>query len=151
MTIVHASAVGIDGTAVLLSGPSGAGKSDLALRLIDGGAGLIADDQVVLSVRDGSLIASAPPEIAGQLEVRGVGLLTFPTIPQLAVGLAVDLTPHREIVRLPSEQRCDFLGVPVPMIRISGMEASAAAKVRSAVRALADKSFRCGAFGEQSA
>ncbi|HEX3418624.1 MAG TPA: serine/threonine protein kinase, partial [Stellaceae bacterium] len=46
--LVHATAIAIDGRAVLLRGPSGAGKSDLALRLIDGGARLVADDQVEL-------------------------------------------------------------------------------------------------------
>jgi len=44
--LVHATAIAIDGRAVLLRGPSGAGKSDLALRLIDAGARLVADDQV---------------------------------------------------------------------------------------------------------
>ena len=34
--------------AVLLRGPSGAGKSDLALRLIEAGARLVADDQTEL-------------------------------------------------------------------------------------------------------
>ena len=42
--LVHATAVAIEGEAVLLRGASGAGKSDLALRLIDGGARLVADD-----------------------------------------------------------------------------------------------------------
>ena len=58
---VHASCVALDGNGVLLRGPSGSGKSDLALRLIDGGAVLVADDQVALTVEGEKILASAPP------------------------------------------------------------------------------------------
>ena len=67
---IHASTVAIEGRAVMIVGPSGAGKSDLALRLIDRGATLVADDYTNLS-RDGdTLVASAPATIAGRIEVR---------------------------------------------------------------------------------
>ncbi len=71
---VHASAVTIGDSGVLLRGPSGSGKSDLALRLIDGGARLVADDRVdIYQTRDGLMMA--PPEsLAGLLEVRGLGI-----------------------------------------------------------------------------
>ncbi len=36
--LIHATAVAIDGEALLLRGPSGAGKSDLALRIVGMGA-----------------------------------------------------------------------------------------------------------------
>ena len=58
--LVHATCVALDGAGVLLRGPSGSGKSDLALRLIDGGARLVADDQVALSAEAGRLVARAP-------------------------------------------------------------------------------------------
>ena len=57
MTLLHATAISINGQAVLLIGPPGSGKSDLALRLIDRGALLIADDQVALTEVDGVLHA----------------------------------------------------------------------------------------------
>ncbi|WP_210432421.1 HPr kinase/phosphorylase [Iodidimonas gelatinilytica] len=60
MTLVHASCVALERGAVLLRGPSGSGKSDLALRLIDGGALLVADDYVALTPRDGLLMAHPP-------------------------------------------------------------------------------------------
>ena len=40
---------------MLLLGASGAGKSDLALRLIDDGARLVADDRTILFVAKGAL------------------------------------------------------------------------------------------------
>ena len=57
---IHGACVDLSGAGVLLRGPSGSGKSDLALRLIDGGASLVADDRVDLEVRDGNLAAHAP-------------------------------------------------------------------------------------------
>jgi len=62
--LVHATAVAIDGGAVLLRGPPGCGKSDLALRLIDRGAQLIADDQALLVRRDAHILVRAPATIA---------------------------------------------------------------------------------------
>ena len=71
--MVHATCVAIGDRAVLLCGPSGSGKSDLALRLIDGGAQLVADDQVVLRAEGGRIVARAPEALAGRMEVRGIG------------------------------------------------------------------------------
>ncbi len=72
--LAHATCVlcGARGAA-LLRGPSGSGKSDLALRLIDGGAKLVADDQVVLTRRGAVLWAAPPTALADRIEVRGVG------------------------------------------------------------------------------
>lgn len=74
METVHATTIAIDGAGVLLRGPSASGKSDLALRLIDDGARLVADDRTVLALRDGIVEASAPPSIRGKIEVRGLGI-----------------------------------------------------------------------------
>ena len=73
MVQVHGTCVDVDGTAVLLLGPAGSGKSDLALRLIDGGARLVADDRAEVRLRDGRLVVSAPPETGGLRGVRGRG------------------------------------------------------------------------------
>ena len=60
---------------MLITGPSGSGKSDLALRLLDRGFTLVSDDQTIVR-RDGDrLLASAPPTIAGKLEIRGIGIV----------------------------------------------------------------------------
>lgn len=74
----QATAVAINGRALLLEGPPGCGKSTLALSLIDRGARLIGDDGVRLTLQDNRLIASAPPNTAGLFEVRNVGLVQMP-------------------------------------------------------------------------
>ena len=67
---IHATAVLLDGKGVVLRGPSGSGKSDLALRLIDEGAILIADDRVDVKIIDGQLHCAPPENLAGMIEVR---------------------------------------------------------------------------------
>ena len=64
-----------DGRAVMIVGPSGSGKSDLALRLLDRGFRLVSDDQTIVRRDGGRLLASAPPSIAGKLEIRGIGIV----------------------------------------------------------------------------
>jgi len=133
--LVHATAIAIDGRAVLIRGPSGAGKSDLALRLIDGGARLVADDQVELRRAGERVLVSAPVAIAGLIEVRGVGILRVEAVAEATLALLVDLVPSAEVDRFP-EIRCeDVLGVAAPSIALSPFEASAAAKLRLALRA----------------
>jgi serine kinase of HPr protein (carbohydrate metabolism regulator) len=135
--LVHATAVAIDGGAVLLRGPPGCGKSDLALRLIEGGARLIADDQAVLQREKNRVIVRAPATIAGLIEVRGVGIVRLDTFPEAPLALVVDLVPAAQVERLP-EPRCEtVLGLAVPLIALAPFEASAAAKLRFALRRLA--------------
>jgi hypothetical protein len=71
--LVHASCVACRGRAILIIGPSGSGKSDLALRLIDRGARLVSDDQTLVTLENGRLLASPPRTIQGLVEVRGLG------------------------------------------------------------------------------
>lgn len=133
MQLVHASTVEIGGHAVMIRGPSGAGKSDLALRLIDGGATLVSDDQTELAAEGGRLFASAPAAIAGLIEVRGLGLVRLPHRDRVPVGLVVDLDRAANVERLPEPMAASFLGKSVPMVRLLAFEASAAAKVRLAM------------------
>ena len=129
---IHASTVAAEGRAVVISGPSGAGKSDLALRLLDRGFSLVSDDQTTIR-RDGDrLIASAPPNIAGKLEIRGVGIVDMDVLKDVPVALFVELTS--EIQRLPDDSReRPQLGVRLPLISIDAMTASAPSKVALAL------------------
>jgi serine kinase of HPr protein (carbohydrate metabolism regulator) len=88
---VHATAVALDGRGVLLLGPSGAGKSDLALRLIDRGWRLVADDRVVVTASDGVALARPPVRLDGLIEVRQVGIVVEPAVRDLPLVLAIDL------------------------------------------------------------
>ncbi len=136
MERVHATSVFVAGRGVLLRGASGSGKSDLALRLIDGGAQLIADDYTELRLVGGAVVMSAPPPIAGRLEVRGIGIVDVPTVAAARLSLIVDLAPASEIARLP-EPRCGTLcGRSFPICTLAPFEASAPAKLRLAVGSL---------------
>lgn len=131
---VHATCVELDGLGVLLRGPSGAGKSDLALRLIEDGAALVADDQVELRAAGNRLLASAPAALAGLLEVRGLGLVRLPARGETVVRLAIDLVPAAEVERLPERQGLSLLAIPLPLYRLCAWQASTPAKVRLLVR-----------------
>ena len=125
---VHASTVAIEGRAVLITGPSGAGKSDLALRLLDRGFTLVSDDRTMLKREGDRLIASAPPNIAGKMEVRGIGIVDVETVNDVPVALLVLLMS--DIERLPDDDNNrQILGVPLPVVSIDAMAASAPSKV----------------------
>jgi HPr kinase/phosphorylase len=136
MQTVHGTTVAIDDTGVLLRGPSGSGKSDLALRLIDEGAMLVADDRSTLSLERGHLMVHALETIRNKIEVRGLGIVNIDARPQIQLGLVVDLAKSAE--RLPAPEAIDILGVSIPLIRLSAFEASSTAKIRLAVRARPD-------------
>ena len=137
MALVHGTSVYLDGHGILLRGESGSGKSDLALRLIDAGARLIADDYTELRRAGGTAIMSAPPEIAGRLEVRGLGIVTVAAVAGARLSLVVDLRSPAEISRLPTPQLVHLCGRSFPALALAPFEASAPAKLRLAVASLA--------------
>jgi serine kinase of HPr protein (carbohydrate metabolism regulator) len=129
---VHGTSVACDGRAVLLTGPSGSGKSDLALRLIDRGFRLVSDDQTILSRAGDRLTASAPTQIQGKMEIRGLGIVEMEADRDVPLALIVELTS--EIERIPAEGRTRrILGHSLPVVRIDAMTASAPAKVALAL------------------
>ena len=129
--MVHATCIAFDGHGILLRGPAGSGKSDLALRAIDRGAQLVADDQVVLT-RDGeTMIASAPSSLHGLIEIRGIGIMRMDTAVQVPVALVADLADTGE--RMPDRRWCEIGGVDISWCAIAPFEASAPAKLRFAL------------------
>jgi serine kinase of HPr protein (carbohydrate metabolism regulator) len=133
--LFHATCVAIGDRAVLLRGPSGSGKSDLALRLIDAGARLVADDQSEVR-RDGdALLVQAPAPIFGLIEVRGVGLVRMDAMPVARLSLIADLVAMQDVERLPEPSSETILGLSIPLVAVAPFEVSAPIKLRLALAA----------------
>lgn len=142
--VLHATAIAIHDRGILLLGQSGSGKSDLALRLIDNGAKLIADDAVQVTACDsqpGRCQAAALPGASGRLMVRDIGIIrldpaltaTAPTLLSLAVSL--DHVPPP----LPGQfaslgQWLPLADRPLPLVHLRPFEASAPRKVLLALQ-----------------
>lgn len=130
---VHASCVAIAGQGVLIVGPSGSGKSDLALRLIDRGARLVADDYCYLEPSPRKIVAAAPSAIAGLIEVRGIGICASPHLDACAVRLVVRLCNDPE--RMPPEEATmSIAGHALPVIEVNPHAASTPIVVEWALR-----------------
>lgn len=95
MEEIHATCVALPSPigplGLLLLGESASGKSDLALRLVDAGGWLVADDRVRLSPQDGLLRARPAPGFEGMLALRGLGLAQIARLEEAPVALAVRL------------------------------------------------------------
>lgn len=134
--VVHATTIttflGGRWQGVLLMGPSGIGKSDLALRAINDGFQLVSDDYSRLWLSGNHLYASAPDTIAGQIEVRGIGIMPQPARPLSRISLCVhcqNTTPER----MPDPLGTSFLGYALPALRLNPLEASTVSKLRMAL------------------
>ncbi len=121
---------------VLLEGNSGDGKSDLALRAMDIGFRLVADDRTLLFVSGTRLFGRAPNALGGLMELRGVGVLSFDRLDHVEIALVATCRPSARIERLPEPRWRDILGVSVPTIEIAPLEASAPAKLCRVIEAL---------------
>jgi len=121
---VHATAVLVGNRAVLIRGPSGAGKSRLAFDLILAGragqipeAVLVGDDRVHLDTHDGQLVVRPVRQLAGLIEIRGLGIRRCDFVPEALVGLVVDLSaPDAERLPPPEALRTEILGILIPRI-----------------------------------
>ncbi len=115
----------------------GGGKSDLAFRLVNNGARLVADDQVELSNENGAVMARAPENLKGALEVRGLGVASVPHVDRAPVALVVDLVEADEVERLPEERSVEIAGAALPVIALAAFEASTEDKILLALQARA--------------
>ena len=124
---IHASAVLVGNRAVLIRGPSGAGKSRLAFDLILAGrsgqippAVLVGDDRVHLDADSGQLTVRPAPVLAGQIEIRGLGIVGCAFAAEAIVGLVIDLAAA-DAERLPPPEALlvRIKGVIVPRIPVS--------------------------------
>jgi len=120
---LHASCVVVGEAGILIRGPSGSGKSLLARDLILEGeaarrfARLVGDDRVRVAALGGRLVATAVPAIAGNIEVRGFGLLTVPYERSAIIRLVIDcLVEEGPRLPLPSDRAIYLEGIPLPRI-----------------------------------
>lgn len=136
MNPYHASAIMLEGRAIMLTGAAGSGKSSLALQLIEHyGATLIGDDRLILSV-DGAGIHVAPhATLAGLLELRGLGLMRLPYAPSAPLGLVINLQEDAP-PRLAEADYFTFADESVPLLAMRGADATTALRIKYAAQAL---------------
>lgn len=135
---IHATTVarlcGAEWRGLMLMGPSGSGKSDLALRLIDAGWRLVADDYSLVWASGGGLYATSPPAIAGRIEARGLGIIRSPSRPMARIAAVIACA--EPIERLPEPETHVMEGVAVPLFRLNPFAASAAVLAARALQTL---------------
>jgi HPr kinase/phosphorylase len=123
---VHASAVKVGDCAVLIRGPSGSGKSRLAFDLILAGrsgqlppAILVGDDRVHLDTDGEKLQVRPARELAGLIEIRGLGIRRCAYVAEATVGLVVDLAADdAERLPPPGALEIQISGVKIPRIPV---------------------------------
>ena len=123
---VHASAVLVGDRAVLIRGPSGSGKSRLAFDLILSGrsgllprAVLVGDDRVHLDTSAGKMLVRPVRELAGLMEIRGLGIRRCDFAAEAIVGLVVDLdATDAERLPPPEALQACINGVMLPRIPV---------------------------------
>ena len=125
----HSTSLVVEDSGLLIIGEPGIGKSDLALRMIDSGAMLIADDITICKKINNFIYLFSPEETKGLLEVREIGIITVPFIENIKLSLVVQLI-NEENIRYPENENCLILGIKVPKIKIYGKNSSAVAKIK---------------------
>ena len=118
---------------VLIEGPSGAGKSDLALRALDHGFRLVADDRVLLWASGGGLFGRAPDVLSGQIEIRGLGVAPTPALRLTRIALVVECVAAAEVERLPDRLMVERAGVAITALRRWPFEPAAPVKLRHTI------------------
>lgn len=124
---------------VLVTGPSGSGKSDLALRLMERGWALVADDRVQLWTSGGALWARAPEVLHGKLEARGLGVVRERAVLMARLVLNAHCEPPEE--RVPDPASAAWLGIAIPRVRVAALEGSAPGKVERALSQALSRGF----------
>jgi HPr kinase/phosphorylase len=126
----HGVLLDVHGIGTLLLGPSGIGKSECALFLVERGHRLVADDQVVLSLRPSEqIVGRAPPLLRNHLELRGIGIINVRDLfganavrAEKTLQLVVELCPwdpEEPFDRLGlDDTTLEILGISIPMLRI---------------------------------
>ncbi|UOR09895.1 serine kinase [Qipengyuania flava] len=130
--LANVTGVAIGGRVLLIEGPPGAGKSSLALALIDRGATLVGDDAVTLDRRREAVHALPPPNTAGLVEIRNVGIVEMPTT-HGPVALILTLDPAAARFPLAIAERT-LAGIAVPALPFVPGDAVQALRAEAALQ-----------------
>ncbi|MEC7533847.1 MAG: serine kinase [Pseudomonadota bacterium] len=130
--LANVTGVAIGGRVLLIEGPPGAGKSSLALALIDRGATLVGDDAVTLDRREEAVHALPPPNTAGLVEIRNVGIVEMPTT-HGPVALILTLDPAAARFPLEISERT-LAGIAVPALPFVPGDAVQALRAEAALQ-----------------
>jgi len=120
----HCNVVEIAGKGILIEGPAGSGKTSLALGLVDAArqrgidAHFVADDQALLEVEDGRIVARTPPSIAGLAEIRGHGIVRLAHRSRSTIGLVLAMVEDDGLERMPEQVTTFVLGIELPAIAV---------------------------------
>ncbi len=125
-TNIHGTAIVVGTTGLLFIGPSGSGKTAAALHCIGRArerglfAALVSDDQVLLEVAGGRILARPPATIAGMAEIRGSGIVQVETIGCAILGQAIRpvRVPFDERIAPEGEQSEILPGHHLPVVRL---------------------------------
>ncbi len=123
--IIHGCLVAIDCVGVLIVGEAGVGKTAVSLELERLGHNFIADDAVLIRRIYNQIIGSAPPETAGRLAVRGIGIVKrIPKGSELScsIDLVVQLA---EVNKTLPEMRIDEMLDGIPRTRLDVSKSTA--------------------------
>lgn len=108
----------------MIEGLSGAGKTSLALGLIETArlrglsCDFVCDDQALLSILHEKLWVKAPDEIAGKIELFGIGIAQIPHIETCKIDLVCKLIDQNQIERFPDPVTEDRLGISIAAINL---------------------------------
>ena len=118
-----------------MRGASGAGKSTLALRCLEAGFRLVADDRVIVWRSGDTPYGRAPAPLAGLMEVRAVGVVAAARLLALApIVLVVDLESVAD--RLPEPATVTIAGLAVPHLLLTLDDPDTALRLRAALAAV---------------
>ena len=120
--LMHANCISIKDRGLLILGPSGSGKSSLSLKLIALGGKLVADDKTILKRQEGSILASCPLALKGQIEARGIGVLQMPVVEVVKISLVVDLGAQT-FERIPAFEKYSIFGLNIRLLSRSPLDA----------------------------
>ncbi len=138
-TLLHASAVALEDTAIMLRGPSGSGKSMIGLALIEHyGAQLIADDRLYVEAEAGAVLLRPHDTLAGLVEVRGLGLLRMAYQPRARLALVVELVAGEAVPRIAPNATTEIAGQDIALLRLDGHDPYTPLKIKRAAAALRD-------------